>query len=88
MTDLQADVSRKIGFDCMVRVRSSAGIRPVTFSGSFYMDNSTDLEVASLDEDKCFFAELKHDDKLSDPSAVIQVRRQLSFIFYLVLFLI
>lgn len=71
----------------MVRVRSSAGnyrflrfiflfdlgIRPVTFSGSFYMENSTDLELATMDEDKCFFAELKHDDKLSDPAAVIQV---------------
>lgn len=36
------------------------------------MENSTDLEMASIDEDKTFFAELKHDDKLTDQSAIIQ----------------
>ncbi|CAD6191879.1 unnamed protein product [Caenorhabditis auriculariae] len=72
LNELQQHVSKKIGFDCMVRVRSSAGIRPVTFYGSFFMENATDLEIASLDESKSFFAELKYDDKLSDPSAVIQ----------------
>uniref|UniRef100_A0A1I7XDB0 Protein transport protein Sec24D n=1 Tax=Heterorhabditis bacteriophora TaxID=37862 RepID=A0A1I7XDB0_HETBA len=90
--DLEHNVSRQIAFDCMVRVRSSAGIRPVTFHGSFFMENSTDLEMSSIDEDKvyfiiainfslllfalyylqAFFVELKHDDKLSDPSAIIQ----------------
>ncbi|VDM56296.1 unnamed protein product [Angiostrongylus costaricensis] len=72
LADLSHDVSRQIAFDCMARVRSSAGIRPITFQGSFYMENSTDLEMASIDEDKSFFAELKHDDKLSDQNAIIQ----------------
>ncbi|KJH44857.1 Sec23/Sec24 trunk domain protein [Dictyocaulus viviparus] len=72
LADLSHDVSRQIAFDCMARIRSSAGIRPVTFQGSFFMENTTDLEMASIDEDKSFFAELKHDDKLSDQSAVIQ----------------
>ncbi|VDO22276.1 unnamed protein product [Haemonchus placei] len=72
LADLTNDVSRQIAFDCMARVRSSAGIRPVIFQGSFYMENTTDLEMASIDEDKTFFAELKHDDKLSDQNAIIQ----------------
>nr|CDJ85615.1 Zinc finger and Sec23 Sec24 trunk region and Sec23 Sec24 beta-sandwich and Sec23 Sec24 helical region and Gelsolin region domain containing protein [Haemonchus contortus] len=72
LADLTNDVSRQIAFDCMARVRSSAGIRPVVFQGSFYMENTTDLEMASIDEDKTFFAELKHDDKLSDQNAIIQ----------------
>ncbi|ETN83329.1 Sec23/Sec24 trunk domain protein [Necator americanus] len=72
LADLDHDISRQIAFDCMARVRSSAGIRPVLFQGSFYMENSTDLEMASIDEDKSFFAELKHDDKLSDQNAIIQ----------------
>ncbi|KAJ1352234.1 Protein transport protein Sec24C [Parelaphostrongylus tenuis] len=58
LADLSHDVSRQVAFDCMARVRSSAGIRPITFQGSFYMENSTDLEIASIDEDKSFFAEL------------------------------
>ncbi|CAJ0928978.1 unnamed protein product, partial [Mesorhabditis belari] len=72
LSDLSHDVSRQIAFDCMVRVRSSAGIRPVKFYGSFFMENTTDMEIASIDQDKAFFVELKHDDKLSDPLAVIQ----------------
>ncbi|WKY05978.1 hypothetical protein Q1695_006296 [Nippostrongylus brasiliensis] len=72
LADLSHNVSRNIAFDCMARVRSSAGIRPVLFQGSFYMENSTDLEIASLDEDKTFFAEMKHDDKLTDQNAIIQ----------------
>ncbi|RCN32926.1 Sec23/Sec24 trunk domain protein [Ancylostoma caninum] len=72
LADLDHNISRQIAFDCMARVRSSAGIRPVLFQGSFFMENSTDLEMASIDEDKSFFAELKHDDKLSDQNAIVQ----------------
>ncbi|PAV79754.1 hypothetical protein WR25_06580 isoform B [Diploscapter pachys] len=72
LTDLARNVGQQIAFDCMVRIRTSAGIRPCLFSGSFYMENSTDLEIASIDENKSFFTEIKHDDKLSDSNAVIQ----------------
>ncbi|KHJ89816.1 Sec23/Sec24 trunk domain protein [Oesophagostomum dentatum] len=72
LADLNHNISRQIAFDCMARVRSSAGIRPVLFQGSFFMENSTDLEMASIDEDKSFFAELKHDDKLTDQNAIVQ----------------
>ena len=128
LTDLARNVGQQIAFDCMVRIRTSAGksfaevhlncdfenfnllgkndlqtlkllgekplnysgIRPCLFSGSFYMENSTDLEMASIDENKAFFAEIKHDDKLSDSSAVIQVHllsKEITFTFSLFFFL-
>ncbi|CAL2039938.1 unnamed protein product [Caenorhabditis brenneri] len=70
--ELQRHVSKKIAFDCIARVRTSTGIRPTTFTGSFYMENSTDLEFATIDENKAFLTEIKHDDTLKDSAALIQ----------------
>lgn len=36
------------------------------------MENSTDLELATIDESKAFVTEIKHDDSLKDPAALIQ----------------
>ena len=72
LNELERHVSKKIAFDCMARVRTSTGIRPITFSGSFYMENSTDLELATIDESKAFITEIKHDDSLKDPASLIQ----------------
>lgn len=70
--DLSHAISKQIAFDAMVRIRSSAGIRAVAYSGSFFMENTTDIEIAAIDQDKTIFAELRHDDKLSDEKAVVQ----------------
>ncbi len=43
-----------------------AGIRPVDFLGNFYMSNTTDVELASIDCDKSITMEVKHDDKLNE----------------------
>ncbi|CAP26255.2 Protein CBR-SEC-24.1 [Caenorhabditis briggsae] len=72
LNELERHVSKKIAFDCMARVRTSTGIRPITFSGSFYMENSTDLELATIDESKAFITEIKHDDTLKDQASLIQ----------------
>ncbi|KAF8371535.1 sec-24.1 [Pristionchus pacificus] len=70
--DLSHAISKQIAFDAMVRIRSSAGIRAVAYSGSFFMENTTDIEIAAIDQDKTIFAELKHDDKINDEKAVVQ----------------
>ncbi|EGT51229.1 hypothetical protein CAEBREN_32237 [Caenorhabditis brenneri] len=70
--ELQRHVSKKIAFDCIAKVRTSTGIRPTTITGSFYMENSTDLEFATIDENKAFLTEIKHDDTLKDSAALIQ----------------
>ncbi|VDN53026.1 unnamed protein product [Dracunculus medinensis] len=72
LADLAHDISRDIAFDAMMRVRTSTGLRATNFCGSFYMDNSTDMEMGVIDSDKAVHVELRHDDKLPDGSAYIQ----------------
>ncbi len=51
-----------------------AGIRATDFFGSFYMSNTTDIELAGLDCDKTVTVEFRHDDKLSEETgALMQV---------------
>lgn len=50
------------------------GIRATDFYGSFFMSNTTDVELAGLDCDKAITVEFKHDDKLSEEAgALMQV---------------
>lgn len=62
--DLIKNISRPIAFDSVMRVRTSTGIRPTDFYGHFFMSNTTDMEIASIDCDKSIAIEIKHDDKL------------------------
>ncbi|XP_044766723.1 protein transport protein Sec24C isoform X2 [Coccinella septempunctata] len=68
--DIITDISRPIGFDAVMRVRTSTGIRPTEFYGHFYMSNTTDMELASIDCDKAVAIEIKHDDKLHEDDGV------------------
>ncbi|CAG0918266.1 unnamed protein product [Notodromas monacha] len=68
--DLRRALNRKIAFDCVMRVRTSTGIRPVDFFGNYFMANTTDVELAAVDSDKSICVELKHDDKLTDEEVV------------------
>ena len=45
---------------------TSTGVRPTDFFGSFYMANTTDMELAALNTDMSLACEIKHDDKLTD----------------------
>lgn len=74
LSDLRRDVARPIAFDAVLRVRTSTGLRPTDFYGNFYMQNTTDVELASIDCDKCITVEMKYDDKLPEGEcAFIQV---------------
>uniref|UniRef100_A0A7G3B8S8 Putative vesicle coat complex copii subunit sec24/subunit sfb2 n=1 Tax=Lutzomyia longipalpis TaxID=7200 RepID=A0A7G3B8S8_LUTLO len=72
--DISKNISRPIAFDSVMRVRSSTGIRPTDFYGHFFMSNTTDMEIASIDSDKAVAIEIKHDDKLPpEENVYIQV---------------
>ncbi|XP_059615793.1 protein transport protein Sec24C [Phlebotomus argentipes] len=72
--DVVKNISRPIAFDTVMRVRSSTGIRPTDFYGHFFMSNTTDMEIASIDTDKSVAIEIKHDDKLPpEENVYIQV---------------
>ncbi|XP_013388768.1 protein transport protein Sec24C isoform X1 [Lingula anatina] len=74
MSDLKNNINRPVGFDAIMRVRTSTGIRPVDFWGNFYMSNTTDVELATVDTDKAISVEIKHDDKLNEEEgAYVQV---------------
>ncbi|TSK14801.1 Protein transport protein Sec24C [Bagarius yarrelli] len=71
LNDLRKDVQKQVGFDAVMRVRTSTGIRATDFFGSFYMSNTTDVELACLDCDKTVTVEFKHDDKLSEETGAL-----------------
>lgn len=73
IADLAHNLHRPTAFDAMMRLRTSTGIRPVNFYGGVYMQNAMDVELASVDSDKCVTIEMKHDDKLYDQPAFLQV---------------
>ncbi|XP_031996074.1 protein transport protein Sec24C isoform X3 [Hylobates moloch] len=71
LSDLRRDVQKIVGFDAVMRVRTSTGIRAVDFFGAFYMSNTTDVELAGLDGDKTVTVEFKHDDRLNEESGAL-----------------
>ncbi len=74
MEDLQHSLVRPTGFDCVMRVRASTGLRPTSFFGAFFMSNTTDIELGNIDCDKAISVEIRHDDKLrDDENAFFQV---------------
>uniref|UniRef100_A0A8D0CFA7 SEC24 homolog D, COPII coat complex component n=1 Tax=Salvator merianae TaxID=96440 RepID=A0A8D0CFA7_SALMN len=73
LNDLRKDIEKKMGFDAIMRVRTSTGFRATDFLGAIYMNNTTDIEMAAVDCDKAITVEFKHDDKLNeDTGALIQ----------------
>ncbi|KAG8435097.1 hypothetical protein GDO86_013160 [Hymenochirus boettgeri] len=71
LNDLRRDVQKEIGFDAVMRVRTSTGIRATDFFGACYMSNTTDVELAGLDCDKTITVEFKHDDKLNEETGAL-----------------
>lgn len=74
IADVINNITRPIAFDAIMRVRTSTGVRPTDFYGHFFMSNTTDMEIASIDCDKSIAIEIKHDDKLPpEENVYIQV---------------
>ncbi|XP_013370719.1 PREDICTED: protein transport protein Sec24D isoform X2 [Chinchilla lanigera] len=71
LNDLRHDIEKKIGFDAIMRVRTSTGFRATDFFGGIFMNNTTDVEMAAIDCDKAVTVEFKHDDKLSEDSGAL-----------------
>ncbi|XP_028660821.2 protein transport protein Sec24D [Erpetoichthys calabaricus] len=71
LSDLRKDVTKSIGFDATMRVRTNTGFRATDFFGAIYMNNTTDVEMAAIDCDKTVTVEFKHDDKLSEDTGAL-----------------
>ncbi|KAK9729542.1 COPII coat Sec23p-Sfb3p heterodimer component [Basidiobolus ranarum] len=64
--ELQHNVTRKFGFNGIMRVRCSNGFSLDDHFGNFYMRNATDVEFGGLDSDKGIAVLLKHDSKVDE----------------------
>ncbi|KAI1311905.1 COPII coat Sec23p-Sfb3p heterodimer component [Mortierella claussenii] len=64
--DIARIVGRPFGFNALMRVRCSTGLRIAEHFGNFHMKNSTDLELAGIDSEKAFGVLVKHDGKLDE----------------------
>ncbi|KAJ3293514.1 COPII coat Sec23p-Sfb3p heterodimer component [Borealophlyctis nickersoniae] len=64
--DLKHCLYRTFGYDALLRVRVSTGLKVVEYYGNFYMRNATDIELAGLDSTKAVGIALKHDGKLDE----------------------
>ncbi|NWU96232.1 SC24D protein, partial [Upupa epops] len=71
LSDLRKHLTKKSGFDAIMRVRTSTGFRATDFFGAIYMNNTTDVEMAAVDCDKAVTVEFKHDDKLNEDSGAL-----------------
>lgn len=54
ISDVINNISRPIAFDAVMRVRTSTGVRATDFYGHYFMSNTTDMELASIDCDKVY----------------------------------
>ncbi|KAJ7327018.1 hypothetical protein JRQ81_016777 [Phrynocephalus forsythii] len=71
LSDLRKNIEKQMGFDAIMRVRTSTGFRATDFLGAIYMNNTTDVEMAGIDCDKAVTVEFKHDDKLNEDSGAL-----------------
>ncbi|XP_040887320.1 protein transport protein Sec24D [Toxotes jaculatrix] len=71
LRDLRKDVQKSIGFDAIMRVRTSTGFRATDFFGAIHMNNTTDIEMAAVDCDKAVTVEFKHDDTLGEEAGAL-----------------
>jgi len=72
--DVAAAIRRPFVYDCVLRVRTSSGLRVVDHFGHFHTKNGTDLDIAGMDSDKAIAIALAHDGKIDEKhGAALQV---------------
>ncbi|UZJ54787.1 hypothetical protein CBS101457_004107 [Exobasidium rhododendri] len=65
-SQIKRTILRESGYNATMRVRCSNGLHVTDHFGNFFMRNTTDLELASIDADKAIVAAFKHEGKLDE----------------------
>jgi len=74
LKDLEGSIERTSAFDVVLSVRSTRGVRPVNFYGSFYKPYTPEVEISGMDADQAITIELEQYDNLTNKDDVyIQV---------------
>eukprot|EP01126_Amoeba_proteus_P065946 TRINITY_DN9463_c0_g2_i2.p1 TRINITY_DN9463_c0_g2~~TRINITY_DN9463_c0_g2_i2.p1 ORF type:complete len:670 (-),score=83.43 TRINITY_DN9463_c0_g2_i2:191-2200(-) len=68
--ELFRSFTRDSGYDGMMRIRTSTGISPSGDTGHFFLNNDTDLMVATITADSAVHVEFVHDENLKDNDVV------------------
>lgn len=71
LTDLKYSLYSSYAFDCILKVRTSTGIRPHDTYGNFHLTLPNDIECAALNTSSSLVVDFKYDDKLPDDEHVI-----------------
>ena len=64
--DLYHDVTRYTGYDAVMIVRVSAGLKVADRYGNFFHRSGVEMDLPSVDSDKTFAVRLEHEAKLKD----------------------
>ncbi|PVU99142.1 hypothetical protein BB559_000970 [Furculomyces boomerangus] len=69
-SDLINDATRNFGFNGVMRVRCSDGLRIDEYFGNLYMRNHVDVELSGITSDTAIGVSLKHDGRLDEKDNV------------------
>ncbi|KAJ3219606.1 DNA mismatch repair protein msh6 [Dinochytrium kinnereticum] len=64
--DLKRAATRTFGYEALLRIRCSNGLKATNYFGNFFMKNTTDIELAGIDSAKSIGVEFRHDGKLDE----------------------
>ena len=68
--DLKHNLTREQGYEALLRVRTSTGLKIEEYRGSFLVRTPTDIDLAGIDSDKSIIAYVKHEEKLKEQQEV------------------
>ncbi|OTF83890.1 transport Sec24C-like protein, partial [Euroglyphus maynei] len=71
LTDLKYSLYSSFAFECVLKIRTSTGIRPNDYYGYFYSRSPSDVECAAINTTTNIAIELKYDDKLTEDEHVV-----------------
>ncbi|XP_057707043.1 protein transport protein Sec24B [Corythoichthys intestinalis] len=66
--DLERYLSRKLGFEAVMRIRCTKGLSIHTFHGNFFVRSTDLLSLANVNPDSAFAVQMSIDDSLVDSS--------------------
>eukprot|EP00457_Paulinella_chromatophora_P000520 gb/GEZN01000520.1/.p1 GENE.gb/GEZN01000520.1/~~gb/GEZN01000520.1/.p1 ORF type:complete len:1402 (+),score=227.88 gb/GEZN01000520.1/:231-4208(+) len=70
--DILSDATRPMGFDAVMIVRASSGLKVTELFGNFYRRNPNELDLPIIDCDKTFGVRVEHEGKITDKEACLQ----------------
>ena len=74
-SELSRAIARPFGYEAIMRVRASEGLRPTGYYGSFVLRNGTDMEMAGIGSNRSVAVRLHYDGTIPEGSqhAYVQV---------------